>query len=255
MIGGHPDKICQQSHLWEVQTGRILVSYQIKAPRVLVDLKWSPDGQWLLGGGDDGSLAVWEAHTGKHLASYYRGHERWFAVAWSPNGKYIAGGAQGYVCVLDALSCEKLHAYGDERGWSQSYPFTQALAWSPDSRFLVAGISAKSSVYEKDVEVPVWEALTSKELLTYRGHAGHLSCASWSPDGQYIASSAEDRTVQIWDARQGKTLLKFEEHPVTVSHMAWSADCSWIVSTCRRRILRWDSTTGALLNIYEGGRT
>jgi len=36
--------------------------------------------------------------------------------------------------------------------------------------------------------VKVWEAMTGKLLLTYRGSAAEVWTASWLPDGKYIAS-------------------------------------------------------------------
>ena len=44
----------------------------------------------------------------------------------------------------------------------------------------------------------VWQATTGQPLLTYRGHQDYIASVAWSPDGQRLASAADD--VQVWQA-------------------------------------------------------
>jgi len=54
---------------------------------------WSPDGTRIASGGDDGSVQVWEASTGKNIFIYRVHTGKVNAVAWSPDGKSIASGS------------------------------------------------------------------------------------------------------------------------------------------------------------------
>jgi hypothetical protein len=47
----------------------------------------------------------------------------------------------------------------------------------------------------------VWEARTSQELLTLKGHTKPVTCVSFSPGGQRLATGNEGETVMVWDAR------------------------------------------------------
>jgi len=48
--------------------------------------------------------------------------------------------------------------------------------------------------------VQVWDAISGKPLLTYKGHNGGVNSVVWSPDGKRLASAGADGTVQVWSA-------------------------------------------------------
>ena len=53
-------------------------------------MAWSPDGKSLASGSGDQTVKVWEAGTGKLLASLEGHIGPVYSVAWSPNGKTLA---------------------------------------------------------------------------------------------------------------------------------------------------------------------
>lgn len=55
---------------------------------------WSADGQYVVSGGSDGAVRVWEAATGNVVVTY-RGHTEGInAVAWSADGEFIVSGGR-----------------------------------------------------------------------------------------------------------------------------------------------------------------
>lgn len=144
----------------------------------------------------------------------YRGHSDFVdAVAWSPNGQYIASGSWDHtVRVWNAKTRALIltYAMGD---------IVDAVAWSPDSRYIASG--------SWDHTVQVWNVDTGTLVQTYRGHTQEVSSVAWSPNGQYIASGSWDHTMQVWDVRTGTQLFSFT-YADFVDAVAWSPNGRYI---------------------------
>jgi len=127
----------------------------------------------------------------------YHGHDdKVFALAWSPDGKYIASGSRDKtVRIWDVITGEDSLVYGSHHACLLS------LAWSPGVRNHIASGDTNGVVQ-------VWEAFTGRNIVSYRGHIRFVRSVAWSTDGQYIASGGDygDSTVQVWQAFTGKRI-------------------------------------------------
>ncbi len=142
-------------------------------------------------------MLVLDAATGKNVASYGYNAGTVHAVAWSPDGRYIAvGSAANTVQIWDTVTANNIYNY---QGHNED---VFSVAWSPDGKRIVSGSG--------DGTAQVWDAFTGNHVYIYRGHAdyywGHLTSnapvysAAWSPDGKMIVSGSDDSTVQVWKA-------------------------------------------------------
>jgi hypothetical protein len=55
-------------------------------------------------------------------------------------------------------------------------------------------------------------------------HATAVLCATFSPDGRWIASSSQDGFVKVWDVRTGRALRNFQAHDKHARSVAFSPD-------------------------------
>ena len=46
----------------------------------------------------------------------------------------------------------------------------------------------------------VWDALSGRNVFTYRGHAETVTAVKWSPDAKRIASGGNDGMIRVWVA-------------------------------------------------------
>jgi WD40 repeat protein len=68
-----------------------------------------------------------------------------------------------------------------------------------------------------------------REVNSFHGHSGTVTCVSFSSDGQLIASGSEDTTIKIWSL-DGRKVATFKGHEDTITSIDFSPDGKWIVS-------------------------
>src|SRR6266702_4539335 len=204
----------------------------------------------------------------------YGGHSDFVsAVAWSPNGRYIASASwDNTVQVWDVNNGTNYRTY------TRHSDFVSALAWSPDSRYIASGswdhtvqvwnvdTGVLSFTYshddivntlawspdsryiasgDRDHIVQVWNAKTGRLLFTYKGHTNEVWALAWSPNGRYIASGSWDHTVQVWQAKTGSILVTYRGHSDNVDALAWSPDGRLIASgSWDHTVQVWQATYG-----------
>ncbi len=191
IVSGSVDNTVQ---VWDATTGNHIYTYHGHSDAVF-DVAWSPNGKRIVSASNDGSVQIWNAFAGMHVISHLSPlntrliRTPWNAVAWSPDGKYVAIGGVGDAIVLDSTIGTIKGYYGHHGGSVHS------LTWSPDGIYLAIG--------RDDSTVQVWNVATTSNVYTYTGHSTDVFTVAWSPDGKRIASGDSDGLVQVWDALTG----------------------------------------------------
>jgi WD40 repeat protein len=111
------------------------------------------------------------------------------AVAVSPNGLLIAASSVGRVLLLESISGRQWYGFDRQLGDGDVH----CVAFSPDGRLLAVGHGGAEGIGR------IWEVLTGKEVVTFRGHAGGINSIAFSPNGQRIASAGTDSSILVWD--------------------------------------------------------
>jgi WD40 repeat protein len=182
---------------------------------------WSPDGRKLASSGcndlhstekSDDTIRIWDYATGSCERVLTGQTNGIYSVAWSPDGRNIASGANDRtICIWDAATgilVQTLLGHTSE---------IRSVAWSPNGTRLASG-GADSSLL-------VWDAATGKNVISV-SEGDHVRSVSWSPDGTMIGVSGRNITLRIHDSRTGASLKNFTESSGSVFSLAWSPDGS-----------------------------
>jgi WD40 repeat protein len=140
-------------------------------------MAWSPDSSKWATGDESGFLEFYDLHT--NPAQELRNTASINTLAWSPDGKLIAGGTG-----LWSVDGTHINSINATMGTG-----INSLAWAPDSKTFAAGSDNKI--------VGLFDTL-GKPMATLKGHTDRVLRVAWSPDGKTLASGALDETVRLW---------------------------------------------------------
>jgi WD40 repeat protein len=79
-------------HLRDLEAGKDRLTIALPQFLLLKCITFAPDGKALAGAGDDNTVRLWDAETGKELAVFKHAGRVW-SVAFSPDGKTVASGS------------------------------------------------------------------------------------------------------------------------------------------------------------------
>jgi hypothetical protein len=155
-------------------------------------LAFSPDGKTLASGGRDELVTLWDAGSGKKIATL-RGHDRPVsALVFTPDGKGLASASWDHTIKLwDPSTGREL---GTLRGHLDAI---RCLAVAPDGKTLVSG--------GDDETVRVWDLAPRRAVRTLAGNDGWMLGVAVTADGKKILATSRG-LVRIWDLAAGKEL-------------------------------------------------
>jgi WD40 repeat protein len=193
---------------------------------------------------------IWDADTGALLHNLNREDGSISAVAWSPNGQYVAAGRW---FTLSTRSHVAINIWDGETGRRLHnllgpLPVTQgandvpprALSFSPDSTLLASGHRETISIHE---------VVSGRLVTTLRGHGSIGRVLAFSPSGKQIVTSGEYQRspIQMFDVATGLHLRSLSGDPERPTALAYRPDGMEIATADHKRpiVTLWD---------VEGGR-
>jgi WD40 repeat protein len=252
--------------VWRSGTGEAEV-LRDHAARVLA-VAYSPDGRWLVTGGEDREALVFETSRFQRV-HVLGGHERPIrALAFSRDGTQIAtAGDEGIVRVWSiatgglirtiphvapiwqlALSPDGTVAAVDDQGRVALWSFgalpqlhtsltnghTRAIAFSDDgSRLVASGTDTK--VFR------IQDGVLGDKASLMDGPTGEVRAVTFTRDTACVITAGVDGLVQLWDADKGKLLGTRGTRGAAVNALATSADGSTLwVGGADQLVRAWD---------------
>ena len=228
--------------VWEWQSE----SYVLKQQGHYFDmnsLAFSPDGQTVATGGDDGKLKVWSSSSGFCHVTFSDHGSAISAVEMAKQGQVLfSASLDGTVRAFDLIR------YRNFRTFTSPNPvqFT-CLAVDPSGELVVAGGSGES------FDLYIWSVQTGRIIDTMAGHEGPISGLAFSPLGDRVASASWDGTARIWDVYGRSSNVEPFNLTADGLAIAYRPDGAEVaVTTLSGQIHFWEIKEGKQTGLIEG---
>ena len=250
-------------------------------------LKFTPDGKLLIAGLARDKIAIWDVATSEarqvpskdQLAA-----SNWdtYSIAVSSDGKWLA--VSTYERKIQIWELKRVK---EDRLINTNHA-AKALAFSPDSNWLIAGSRDNGNIsswatYEDfrsvdnisngekgitvlkfhpnelkfvsgsiDGSIVYWEIVEEeiKKILTFTGHdEKHVTAIAFSPDGSFLVSGSTGGEIYLWDVVTGNMINQWKENNEVIRSLVFLPNSSFIVSSSNDKTLKiWDIKDGKLLS-------
>lgn len=180
----------EEVRTWDGASGRPWAS--LKAPNLyaVLAVAVSTDGKLVAVATSDKQVGIFEATKGSVVAQFDGGPGQLHALAFSPDGQFLAVGRDGGEASGEnsSLAIWDVGKKALLDGVTGPGRFAKSVAFSADSRLLAsAGLSVK-----------IWDLEARKVTQTFPGHEGPIRSMAFSPDGHLLATASEDNLVGLW---------------------------------------------------------
>ena len=218
----------------------------------------SPDGKWVATSNADGIINVREIETQQRVAKIQGWHDGTSQLAFSPDSQYIAASGREYgdVYIWSAKNGE--HVASFKRGVTpkedEKYPTRFPLCFSPDGELLAYVGTAVITVQNLKTKERFACLVPERHLC----ESGHLYDLVFSPCGQFLAASLQDRTtreniaVQVWNIDKETLETTYTDYGGTRTILAYSPDGALrVADVYEDKVVMWNASRGEKLDTIE----
>lgn len=167
--------------------------------------RFSPDGSQVLAASMDGSVALWDAASGRALARL-NGHTGAVRFAmFSPSGQWI-------VTASDDKTA---------RVWDPRYPQDSRLVLHHEGPVVAADFHPNGQwivTASEDKTAMIWDMVKAEKIHDLIGHEDRVSAARFSRDGTLVLTASHDGTARVWNTVTGQPWGEPAIHEIALSY-------------------------------------
>jgi len=189
--------------IYDAQTGKRLRGAQVHKA-LIWDLRYSPDGKYIVTAASDWSAAIVNAET-LETVHQLKGHTQIVrAAAFSPDSRFVA------TCARDSTI-----RIWDANTGSEVRKISVPGERFADLQFSKSGTTMVSTSLEGQVRQ--WDVASGSELAAYPGHNDSVLAAAFAPSGQVLITSCKDGLVRFFPySEDGTTSGAVALHSISV---------------------------------------
>jgi RNA polymerase sigma factor (sigma-70 family) len=202
---------------------------------------WSPVSDTFACAGWDKQIRFWDGSTGKELHTIPAPENGVNAIAFTPDGKWLAAAttSEEPVILWDAATGKEVRRFKAKL----KDDLANRLAISRDGAILVAGI--RDRVY-------VWDMRTGKVLHQFEVTPSVIAL-NVSPDGKAVAAATGGQLVRMWNAESGEEIRRLTGLGGPAMAVFFSPDSKKLITAGVEQTCVWDVESGKKLATLSQG--
>jgi WD40 repeat protein/tRNA A-37 threonylcarbamoyl transferase component Bud32 len=212
---------------------------------------FSPTEEKLASASYDNTVRIWDLPGGKSMVLTAKEMGWVHGVAFSPDGKLVAGVSNYTVRLWQVSDGQAVTRRLPQHEWVVS-----SLAFRP---FPEGNQTLELATGSWDQTIQLWDVGQGKFLRRLEGHRGRVQCLAFRPDGQQLATAGNEGVIKLWDVQTGTEVRSLTGHNNAVVSLAYGPGGpegkggSLLASACRDQTVRlWDPETGQELLTLRG---
>jgi len=183
------DTVYPMLHLWNSETGQLIHQYDTRgfvieegfdAP--ITSVQFSPDGQDVLSGVEDGRIIVWSIDTNTQIREFTGHSARITSMEFSADGRRLLTASNDRAIILwDYETGRLLRRFTEHRG------AVNDVVFSPDGTRILSGA--------EDTRVILWDIETGNSIQIFSEQDTPITSVAFIEDGRVAVSGALDGTL------------------------------------------------------------
>ena len=177
-------------------------------------LSWSPDGNELACGLDDGTIVIFDGARTVRSARLVHS-DGINSLSWSQDGRWIASASDDYSArVTETSDLQSSTIVSRFNDW------VNAIAFSPQE-FCVAAVSGDGQFQIWNLDAVDGKILPSLRFSRSNPRGTLLAALAWSSDGNRLVTAGEAADISIWSAESGQRERQLYGHTARVRALDW----------------------------------
>jgi WD40 repeat protein len=216
--GGKNDRVV---HVWDVRTGAQVFALEHQGP--VKTVAFSPNGQLIASGSEDGTARLWSVVGGLQVASFAhepgtRGNTVQHVEFSSDGSRLLTVGGDRFARVFDVARRTELFALNN-------VALVNAARFSHDGNLIATAGAIEA--------VRLWNAKTGA-LISVLDLTGRVADLAFSPNDRLLATAGSNDTVgRIWNLAQESAVATITAHRSGIESVIFTPDGRSVITTGR----------------------
>jgi len=226
-----------QITLWNVKSQQKFAT--IPHDATLTSVKFSPNGNLLAFGSEDGTVTLWDLVSGEKLDTLKGYQKKVTSLDFSSDGKVlVSGSADETIQFWDVASKHHSGTLSNHQGNVTSVDF------QPNGNQLASGST--------DNTIKLWDVENKNVNATLKGHNQKVTSLEFHPNGNKLASGSADTTIKLWHIKNEQIKVTLKQHQEPVTSLDFHSNGKLLASSSSNGTINlWDGNIGYHLYTLE----